>query len=285
MIDENTINASIIIPTLGRLETIVELSKHLLILKPNPIEILIIFQDKVEYEQFLGINTSSFIKPILISKKSAVSARNEGIRFAKGKFLVFLDDDCKPIKSTWLRQITAPLHNPGISISTGSVFGWEKASGKSNFINRAFLLLPIILEPFGNPESHKSDYCHTFAGGNFAARKSELESIGGFNENFESPSLYEEIELSFKIKKKTGKVIWYESSASVYHDQVKSGGMRQANMQFSEEFVIAQRKKLFNEVFNGRLNICLRLTIYQIFRLIVKLSKKLRLLSRNNNEY
>jgi hypothetical protein len=61
--------------------------------------------------------------------------------------------------------------------------------------------------------------------------------------------------------------------------------MRQANMQFSEEFVISQRKKLFNEVFKGRLNICLRLTIYQIFRLIVKLSKKLRLLSRNNNEY
>jgi glycosyltransferase involved in cell wall biosynthesis len=284
MINENSINASIIIPTLGRIDAIVDLSKYLLVLKPNPIEILIIFQDKVEYEYFLGINASSLIRPILISKKSAVSARNEGIRISKGKYLVFLDDDCRPIKSTWLRLITAPLNNPEISLSTGSVYGWETASGKSNFINRAFLLLPIILEPFGNPESHKSDYCHTVAGGNFAARKSDLESIGGFNENFESPSLYEEIELSLRIKRKMGKAIWYESSASVHHNQVKSGGMRQTNMSFSEEFVIAQRKKLFNEVFKNRFNRWLRLTIYQIFRLIVKFTKKLGLLSRNYNE-
>ena len=278
MINENSINASIIIPTLGRLETIVELSKHLLVLKPSPIEILIIFQDKVEYEQFLDINTSSLIGPILISKKSVVSARNEGIRIAKGEFLAFLDDDCKPVNPNWLSQITSPLNDPKISLSTGSVFGWEAASGNINFINRAFLLLPIILEPIGNPESNKSGYCHTVAGGNFAARRSELDAIGGFNENFESPSLYEEIELSLKIRRKMGKSIWYESSASVYHNQVKSGGMRQANMSFSEDFVITQRKKLFNEVFKNRFNIWIRLIIYRIFRLIVKFPKKLRVL-------
>ena len=284
MINKDSINASIIIPTLGRLETIVELSKHLLVLKPSPIEILIIFQDKVEYEQFLVINVPSIVRPILNSKKSAVSARNEGIRLAKGKFLAFLDDDCKPINSNWLSQITDPLNNPKISLSTGSVFGWEAASGNINFINRAFLLLPIIFEPIGNPESNKSGYCHTVAGGNFAARRSELDAIGGFNENFESPSLYEEIELSLKMRRKMGKSIWYESSASVHHNQVKSGGMRQANMSFSEDFVITQRKKLFNEVFNNRVNIWLRLIVYRIFRLIVKFPKKLHLLSRNNNE-
>ena len=278
MINKDSINASIIIPTLGRLETIVELSKHLLVLKPSPIEILIIFQDKVEYEQFLVINVPSIVRPILISKKSAVSARNEGIRLAKGKFLAFLDDDCKPINSNWLSQITDPLNNPKISLSTGSVFGWEAASGNINFINRAFLLLPIIFEPIGNPESNKSGYCHTVAGGNFAARRSELDAIGGFNENFESPSLYEEIELSLKIRRKMGKSIWYESSASVYHNQVKSGGMRQANLSFSEDFVITQRKKLFNEVFKNRFNIWIRLIIYRIFRLIVKFPKKLRVL-------
>jgi hypothetical protein len=70
----------------------------------------------------------------------------------------------------------------------------------------------------------------------------------------------------------------------VYHNQVRLGGMRQANMSFSEEFVITQRKKLFNEIFNNRFNIWLRLMIYKIFRLIVKFPKKLRALSRNNNE-
>jgi glycosyltransferase involved in cell wall biosynthesis len=273
MIDEDSINASIIIPTLGRLDSIIELSKYLLVLKPSPIEILIIFQDKVEYEHFLGTKVSSLIKPILISKKSAVSARNEGIRIAKGKFLVFLDDDCKPINSNWLSQITSPLNDAKISLSTGSVFGWEAASGNNNFIKRAFLLIPIILEPIGNPESIKSGYCHTVAGGNFAARRSELDAIGGFNENFESPSLYEEIELSLKIKNKIGKSIWYESSASVYHNQVKSGGMRQSNMSFSDDFVITQRKKLFSEIFENRLNIWLRLLIYRIFRIITRFAK------------
>ena len=81
-----------------------------------------------------------------------------------------------------------------------------------------------------------------------------------------------------------GTAIWYESSASVHHNQVKSGGMRQTNMTFSEDFVIAQRKKLFTEIFNNRFNIWLRLQIYQIFRLIMRFAKKIRLRSRNNNE-
>jgi glycosyltransferase involved in cell wall biosynthesis len=273
MIKQSQIDASIIIPTLGRLDKVIQLSNHLISLNPAPREIIIVFQEIDEYHNFLKVNKFPIIKPIFISTKSAVSARNAGLRSAQGEYLVFLDDDCKPIKSDWLDRITFQLKNPKISLVTGSVFGWGGVSGKIPFFNRSFLLLPIILEPIGNPEASRSGYCHTVAGGNFAAKKNQLDLIGGFNEIFTSPSLYEEIELSLRIKQLLKVKVWYEASAGVFHDQQLTGGMRNLNQLPTTNYVISQRKKLYQALYKSRTEISIRIISYYIFRGVVKLYK------------
>lgn len=269
------LNASIVIPTLGRLNQTIKLSRVLLKLEPHPLEIIIVFQDKNEHEAFKILKISEIIKPILILQKSAVRARNAGMSVAVGEYIAFLDDDCIPTEPNWLAKITEPLVNPRIGLVTGSVQGWEGISGKLPFVNKAFLLIPIILEPTGNPECETSNYCSSVAGGNFAVRRSDFVLLGGFNENFDSPSLYEEIELSLRMKKRFGKKIWYESSASVSHSQSKTGGMRAITPEFSQEFVIGQRIKLFNELNQNRTITFVRIYTFLLFHKIYKVLKKL----------
>ena len=122
--DQKVLNVSVIIPTLGRLGKVTKLCKNLLDLVPLPIEILVIFQEREEYERFKHEDFPPMIKPILINEKSAVKARNAGIKNAQGKFLVFLDDDCTPVKVNWLERILQPLNDSKICLVTGAVMGW-----------------------------------------------------------------------------------------------------------------------------------------------------------------
>jgi glycosyltransferase involved in cell wall biosynthesis len=278
--NQKVLNASIIIPTLGRLKKVTKLCKNLLDLVPLPIEILVIFQEQELYERFKHENFPSMVKPILISDKSAVKARNTGIKNAQGKFLVFLDDDCTPVKVDWLERILQPLNDSKICLVTGAVLGWGGISGNLPFIKRAFLLIPIILEPIGNPESKISGYCHTVAGGNFAARSIDLKNIGGFDESFDSPSLYEEIELSIRLKRLVQGYVWFESSASVDHDQDTIGGMRAIQQNFSEDFVVSQRSKLIRQLYHNKFEQYFRRVLYIIFKKIVSNLRKMYNISK-----
>jgi glycosyltransferase involved in cell wall biosynthesis len=239
-----SLDVSIVIP-LGRLNKIIGLCDVLLRLDPCPREILIVFQDEQECVDFNTYNSSTLIKTILIPIKSAVLARNSGLYLAESEYVVFLDDDCKPLATDWLQHIIEPFKNSKVGLVAGSVFGWESASGQIPFLNRAFLLIPFILEPIGNPQSTISGYCQTIAAGNFAARRLELKQIQGFSQNFHSPSLYEEIELTVRFKKTIRKRIWFSASASVYHDQSAQGGMRNEINFFSKRFILSQRKNLY----------------------------------------
>jgi glycosyltransferase involved in cell wall biosynthesis len=273
--NQKVLNASVIIPTLGRLEKVTKLCQNLLDLAPLPIEILVIFQEPDEYERFKREDFPPVIKPIIIKEKSAVKARNTGIKNAQGEFLVFLDDDCTPVNVNWLERILQPLNDSKICLVTGAVMGWGGISGKLFFTKRAFLLIPIILEPIGNPESKISGYCHTVAGGNFAARSFDLKNIGGFDESFDSPSLYEEIELSIRMKRLVNGYAWFESSASVNHDQDFIGGMRATQKNFSEEFVVSQRSKLIKQLYHYKIEQHLRRMSYILFRKIVSTLRKI----------
>ena len=258
----SSLDVSIVIPTLGRLNKIIGLCDVLLRLDPCPREILIVFQDEQECVDFNTYNSSTLIKTILIPIKSAVLARNSGLYSAESEYVVFLDDDCKPLVADWLQHIIEPFKNSKVGLVVGAVFGWGNASGQIPFLNRAFLLIPFILEPIGNPQSTISGYCQTIAAGNFAARRLELKQIRGLSQNFRSPSLYEEIELAVRFKKIIRKRIWFSASASVYHDQSAKGGMRNEIDFFSKRFILSQRKNLYFALRQNNLLTCGRLFAY-----------------------
>ena len=69
--------------------------------------------------------------------------------------------------------------------------------------------------------------------------------------------------------------VWFESSASVYHDQDVIGGMRATRQNFSEDFVVSQRSKLITQLYHNKIDQYFRKISYIIFRKIVSTLRKI----------
>jgi glycosyltransferase involved in cell wall biosynthesis len=61
-------------------------------------------------------------------KQGAYAARNRGVAASRGKILVFTDSDCVP-SPDWLKELVAPLADPGVGLVQGRrVFGADRSS-------------------------------------------------------------------------------------------------------------------------------------------------------------
>lgn len=265
---KDTLNATVIVPTLGRVDQAIKLHWRLHKLNPKPERLLFVFQRKDEWKKFSGLTSCGYSCSTLTNVESAIAARNRGIEVSSTEFVAFIDDDCAPINSDWLLELTQPLGQEHIGLTTGPVLGWDGVSGKLPFVKRAFLLLPPFLEPIGKPDSPFSSSAMTIAGGNFAARRIDLEVVGGFSDKFSSPSLYEETELALRLCATLEKSVWFNANAQVVHKQSETGGMRTHQTTPSDEFIFSQRKILIESFYGKSRKTTLRLSAYRLMRSI-----------------
>ena len=273
---------AIVVPTLGRVERAIELHRLLHSLTPGPEEIYFVFQDPDEFDEFIRSSSCSAECALLGRTRSASSARNLGLSRVRSDVVAFLDDDCAPQHSTWLAAITAPLIDPSIGLVTGRVLGWDSPSGHYRWLPSGYFLLPWVLEPVGNHEGRKGRRCHTVIGCNFAGRASQLRQIGGFAEEFSSPSLYEETELSLRLRRLTGTVVLYSPEAAIVHSQSAHGGMRDHGPTSpSPDFIIGERMKLYRLCFGRGPNTLFRSLTYRLVRRIRRPLSGLRAVRRS----
>jgi len=284
-VTEHKIDVTVVVPTLGRVKESVNLHETLHALDPGPSEIFFVFQDSSEIAEFRSSTNCKRGCSMEIADQSAALARNAGLTDTQTTYIAFIDDDCVPESLDWLSNLVSPLSSPEVGLVTGPVLGWTNASGRLPFLRRAFLLLPPFLEPIGKPDSELSGKAHTVAGGNFAARTSQMKEINGFSAAFGSPSLYEETELALRMKKFYRTSIWFCSQAKVVHNQSGHGGMRTNAPVPSEAFVLGQRKILLEEVYGKSSTTNLRLMTYRLARSLTKCARALlNVTGRRNQE-
>ncbi len=284
-VTEHKIDVTVVVPTLGRVKESINLHEILHALDPGPSEIFFVFQDSSEIAEFTSATNCARGCSMEIAAQSAVLARNAGLSYTQTTYIAFIDDDCVPESIDWLANLVSPLTSPEVGLVTGPVLGWTNASGRLPFLRRAFLLLPPFLEPIGKPDSELSGKAHTVAGGNFAARTSQLKEINGFSVAFGSPSLYEETELAIRMKRVYGTSIWFCSQAKVVHNQSGHGGMRTNAPVSSEAFILDQRKILLEEVYGKSSTTNLRLMTYRSARSLAKAARALlNVMGRRNQE-
>lgn len=129
--------------------------------------------------------------------KGPASARNLGIRQAKGETIAFTDSDCE-VMPDWLKKILETFSNNRIIGIAGRVIT-ERAH----------------ITPFTHQVVASGD---DFASCNMAFKRSVLRELGGFDENFIFPCC-EDTDLSLRVQR-CGNII-YNKDVVVCHPPLK----------------------------------------------------------------
>ncbi len=133
-------------------------------------------------------------------------ARNRGLAGAAGEIVAFIDSDCIAADDwleTMLAAYASDLHRTVVGGSVGfeSDNYWTLADNISTFYR--FLSSTAAGERLHLPSL------------NFSARREVLESAGGFDERYPTPS-GEDTDLSLRLRQ-AGHVLYFEPRAVVYH--------------------------------------------------------------------
>ncbi len=116
-------------------------------------------------------------------------ARNRGAELARGPILFFLDADVEVRPDTVRRVAEIFRNDPGLSALIGS---YDNDPAERDFFSQFRNLLHHAVHQYGREEAE------TFWSGCGAVRKAEFQSVKGFSESFERPSI-EDIELGARM--------------------------------------------------------------------------------------
>lgn len=147
-------------------------------------------------------------------------AKNTGIKHAKGEIIIFFDDDVEVTKDTISNHLKQYADQNIVGIA-GRVINdneivpknTDAETGKTNWLGTKFSY------QFWSTKKQTVDFVY---GCNMSFRKSALDQIDGFDENF--PKIFEEVDLSKRIRKYGS--INFEPETLVYHHKAPSGGIR-----------------------------------------------------------
>jgi glycosyltransferase involved in cell wall biosynthesis len=106
------------------------------------------------------------------------SARNKGAEMARGKFLAFTDDDCKP-DPNWLREL-----EKGFTKSADCIVGGETLNLLSDnlYSSASQMICELSYDHYNATREQASFFCTN----NMAVPKTKFLEIGAFDENFKT---------------------------------------------------------------------------------------------------
>ena len=220
------IQVSIVIPTYGREQTLLDTISALLGLDYQASEILIVDQTLTHQEttekQLREWHEKESIKWVKRKKPSITEAMNNGLVAANNNLVLFLDDDIIPHEGLVLNHARAHKAESGLWATVGQVIQpWQKSQavkpeGRLDGLQKDF--------DFPFYSTLDADVSNVMAGNLCVNRKRAL-GVGGFDENFVGAAYRFETDFARRIKGAGGKVRFI-GSAGIDHLRVASGGTR-----------------------------------------------------------
>jgi GT2 family glycosyltransferase len=213
---------SVVIPTFGRNEVLVQTIRHILSADPAPSCIIVIDQTPTHTTEVREqLNEWVAARKIQVAQQepSIPRAMNRGLREACSEFVLFLDDDVIPVSNLMAAHLS--IFDNNVCAVVGQVLqpGEEPVDrehrGSVNGLNSDM--------DFCFRSTHPSPVTNVMAG-NLSVNRELALRIGGFDENYVGVAYRFETDFAKRLSK-VGKIM-YAPDASIRHLRAPSGGTR-----------------------------------------------------------
>lgn len=215
---QSGIAVSLIIPTYGREQLLVNTLRCALAQDRDDYEVIVVDQTP-EHEpatrDFLSENAQR-IRLIALSPPSLTAARNTGLRAARGDVFVFVDDDTTFEPDFLTRHLEG--HGPGIGAVQGRV------TEPSGIVHEHPPWLNRWLRFRGGNNCSRDGETNCLTGCNFSVSRQAIEKTGFFDERYTGVAVREETDFAIRIIA-AGYRIPFRAAAAVFHHRSNSGGV------------------------------------------------------------
>lgn len=221
---------SIVIPTIGRGEVLLETVRGLQRQTDVEFEIIIVTQSDDQLEELQecvqdnGTATRCFYQP----EPNASLARNVGLIQAQHEVVLFMDDDMQFVTTDYLRSHLAPYVEPQLSGVVGQVLS-PNSRPRTRPLHRFVLRDRVgwLYFPF---DSDKNTCVRSGISCNLSVRRKFAIEIGGMDAFFVKGAHREESEFCLRLTDRYGPLL-FSTDASAVHLRVPEGGSRSWNEQ------------------------------------------------------
>lgn len=206
---------SVIIPTFNRNKLLVKCLNSLADQTIKPDEIIIIDNSINKNAKDLFLKYKNKIKKIKIryfseEKKGTSFARNLGIKNAKGKYLLFIDDDCvadKFLIENYLKTLRKNLIIlGGVRNGSNNIYSFLENLSTKHFFQKGYI------------KKRGCYYSFFIDSKNFVINRSFVfKNNLYFDNNYAPYGIFEDIEFGLRISLLLKKKIFFEKNAFVYH--------------------------------------------------------------------
>jgi GT2 family glycosyltransferase len=211
---------SVVIPTFGREEVLVDTISSLLSLNVRAGAVLVIDQTPDHDEETICALTrwseSGDIRWELLSPPSIPCAMNTGLIKAEADYVLFLDDDIIPDRHLISAFVDSLNDVDALPVCVaGQIIQPDEEVICLDGWNKSWF-------PFN---SDRRQYIDVVMAGNLCVNRRRAIQLGGFDENFKGSAYCFESEFARRVTKAGGKIM-FEPSASMRHLRAERGGTR-----------------------------------------------------------
>ncbi len=223
---QKAVRASIIIPVFNQLDYTFQCLQALMReVDLQTDEVIIVNNASEDDTEFVLSHMKGFVRFINNSEnKGFVHACNQGAKLARGKHLIFLNNDTM-VQAGWLNNLVDTVERDSAIGAVGSMLvypdgrlqeaggivwidgsGWNYGRGESTE-DRRFKF------------AREVDYC---SGASLLVRKEIFECLGGFDERY-APAYYEDADLCFGVRSLGFKVVYQPMSRVMHYEGITAG--------------------------------------------------------------